>query len=157
MHRQSVDTRPSPGPWDGITPPTRRGGSGRHVLDVLVELGFVSRMNAGLVIEQARNAGTAPEKLLVDQGGISQDQLARAVAERHGLDHVDLTQFPVDMAAAGLLGTTAAKRYEAIPIAYADERTLLVAMADPANVLAIDDIAIMTGLEIGRASCRERV
>ena len=33
---------------------------------------------------------------------------ARAVAERHGLDHADLTQFPVDMAAAYLLGTTAA-------------------------------------------------
>ena len=55
------------------------------------------------------------------------------------------------MAAANLLGTAAAKRYEAVPVAYVDERTLLVAMADPANVLAIDDIAIMTGLEVRAA------
>jgi type IV pilus assembly protein PilB len=55
------------------------------------------------------------------------------------------------MAATNLLGTTAAKRYEAVPVAYVDERTLLVAMADPANVLAIDDIAIMTGLEVRAA------
>jgi len=45
----------------------------------------------------------------------------------------------------------AARRYEAVPVAYVDERTLLVAMADPANVLAIDDIAIMTGLEVRAA------
>jgi type IV pilus assembly protein PilB len=150
MHLQSPDTT-SPAGWDGITPPTRRGGSGRHVLDVLVELGFVSRMNADLAIEQSRGTGVAPEKALVDSGVVSQEQLARAIAERHGLDHVDLTQFPVDMAAANLLGTTAAKRYEAIPVAYVDERTVLVAMADPANVLAIDDIAIMTGLEVRAA------
>jgi type IV pilus assembly protein PilB len=153
MHLQPLDTTSTPAAatWDGITPPTRRGGSGRHVLDVLVELGFVSRMSADLVLEQSRASGTSPDKMLVDSGGISQEQLARAVAERHGLDHVDLTQFPVDMAAANLLGTTAAKRYEAIPVAYVDERTILVAMADPANVLAIDDIAIMTGLEVRAA------
>lgn len=137
--------------WDGVTPPTRRGGSGRHVVDVLVELGYVDRMSADLAMEQGRSLGKGPEKLLVEQGRITQDQLARAVAERHGLDHVDLSLFPVDMAAANLLGTTAAKRYEAVPVAYVDERTLLVAMADPANVLAIDDIAIMTGLEVRAA------
>jgi type IV pilus assembly protein PilB len=147
---QPVDTPNAP-QWDGITPPTRRGGSGRHVLDVLVELGFVERSRADMAIEHARLAGGAPEKLLLDQKAITQDELARAIAERHGLDHLDLSQFPVDMAATNLLGTTAAKRYEAVPVAYADERTLLVAMADPANVLAIDDIAIMTGLEVRAA------
>jgi type IV pilus assembly protein PilB len=151
MHLQPVDTTAAPPQWDGITPPTRRGGSGRHVLDVLVELGFVDRSRADMAIEHAKLAGTQPEKLLLEQKAITQDQLARAVAERHGLDHLDLTQFPVDMAATNLLGTTAAKRYEAVPVAYVDERTLLVAMADPANVLAIDDIAIMTGLEVRAA------
>jgi type IV pilus assembly protein PilB len=148
MHLQPVDTLPTSSPWSGLTPPTRRGGSGRHVLDVIVELGFVSRMSADVALEQSRGAGGHPERLLVQNGTITEDQLARAIAERHGLDHIDLAQFPVDMAAANLLGTIAAKRYEAVPVAYADERTLLVAMADPANVLAIDDIAIMTGLEV---------
>src|SRR3712207_5404612 len=151
MSLQPVDTSSSTAQWDGITPPTRRGGSGRHVLDVLVELGFVERSRADLAIEHARLSGGAPEKLLLEQKAITQDELARAIAERHGLDHLDLAQFPVDMAATNLLGTTAAKRYEAVPVAYADERTLLVAMADPANVLAIDDIAIMTGLEVRAA------
>ncbi len=52
------------------------------------------------------------------------------------------------MSAANLVTTTAAKRYQAVPVAFADKRTLLVAMADPSNVLAVDDIAIMTGYEV---------
>jgi len=151
MHLQPVHTTSEIPQWNGITPPTRRGGSGRHVLDVLVELGFVERSRADMAIEHVRLAGGSAEKLLLEQKAITQDQLARAIAERHGLDHLDLTQFPVDMAATNLLGTSAAKRYEAVPVAYVDERTLLVAMADPANVLAIDDIAIMTGLEVRAA------
>ena len=39
----------------------------------------------------------------MDWGAVTQDQLARATAERHGLDHLDLTAFEVDMAAANLL------------------------------------------------------
>ena len=52
------------------------------------------------------------------------------------------------MSAANLISTTVAKRYQAVPVAFADKRTLLVAMADPSNVLAVDDIAIMTGHEV---------
>ena len=52
------------------------------------------------------------------------------------------------MNAANLVSSTAAKRYQAVPVAFAEEGTLLVAMADPSNVLAVDDIAIMTGYEV---------
>ena len=52
------------------------------------------------------------------------------------------------MAAANLVSSAAAKRYSAVPVAFRDERTILVAMADPGDVLAIDDLAIMTGLDV---------
>ena len=52
------------------------------------------------------------------------------------------------MGAANLVTTAAAKRYQAVPVSFVDKRTLLVAMADPSNVLAVDDIAIMTGYEV---------
>jgi len=132
----------------GLIAPTRRGGSGRFLTDVIVELGFVERPKVEAAIQTARNAGKTPERVLLDQGAITGEKLARAVAERFGLDHVDLGSFKVDMGAANLVNVAAAKRYAAVPVAKVDERTLLVAMADPANVLAVDDIAIMTGLEI---------
>jgi type IV pilus assembly protein PilB len=132
----------------GITKPTRKGSSGGFLTDVIVAMGLASRRQVDDAIESSRGLGTTPERVLVDSGALSHDALARALAERYGLDHLDLGVFSVDMSAANLVSTAVAKRYQAVPVAFADKRTLLVAMADPSNVLAVDDIAIMTGYEI---------
>ncbi len=136
------------GGWSGITRPSKRGSSPRFLTDVIVEMGLASQRQVEDAVETSRNSGTPPERILIDQGALNNDGLARALAERYGLDHLDLGVFQVDMAAANLVSTTVAKRYQAVPVAFADKRTLLVAMADPSNVLAVDDIAIMTGHEV---------
>jgi type IV pilus assembly protein PilB len=138
-----------PADWNGVTPPRRTGGgAARFLTDVIVELGFVERPRVEQAIEAARATGHTPEHVLLDQGALTQDNLARAVAERHGLDHLDLNVFQVDMSATNLIAPTASKRYEAVPVSFIGERGLLIAMADPANVLAVDDIALMTGYEV---------
>ena len=98
------------------------------------------------MIAEARTAGRSPETPAGRARVIDADQLSRAIAERYGLDHVDLSVYQVDMGAANLLSVSAARRYRAVPVGYVDEETLLLAMADPANVLAVDDIQMMTGL-----------
>ena len=133
---------------DGITPPSRRGGSGRFLTDVLVELGFCDEERVQKAIEEARVAGAPPEQVLFEQGAITSDQLSRAIAERYGLDHLDLGIFKVDMAAANLLSGAAAKRYSAVPVSHLDEQTLLLAMSNPANVIAVDDIAMITRMDV---------
>jgi type IV pilus assembly protein PilB len=135
-------------PKRGITSPSRRGGSGRVLTDVLVDLGFIERGVMDDAIEKAHSAGSAAERVLLTQGAITDNQLARAVAERFGLDHVALRNYKVDPDAAKLVTPAAVKRYQAVPVSFVSERTLLVAMADPANVLAVDDIAVMTGYEV---------
>jgi type IV pilus assembly protein PilB len=135
-------------PKRGITSPSRRGGSGRVLTDVLVDLGFVEREVMDDAIAKAQSAGSAAERVLLTQGSITDDQLSRAVAERFGLDHVALRNYKVDPDAAKLVTPAAVKRYQAVPVSFVSERTLLVAMADPANVLAVDDIAVMTGYEV---------
>jgi type IV pilus assembly protein PilB len=132
----------------GITKPSRRGSTQRFLTDVIVDLGMATRKQVDDALESSRVSGTTPERVLVESGALTQNALARALAERYGLDHLDLGVFTVDMAAANLVSTTVAKRYQTVPVAFADKRTLLVAMADPSNVLAVDDIAIMTGYEI---------
>jgi type IV pilus assembly protein PilB len=134
--------------WDGVTKPSRRTGGPRFLTDVIVALGLVEAERVEQAITTARTSGVTPEQELLAAGVLNHDGLARALAERHGLEHIDLTAFQVDMAAAGLISVAAARRYDAVPVAYRGERMLLVAMADPANVVAMDDIAIMTGLEI---------
>jgi type IV pilus assembly protein PilB len=132
----------------GITTPSRRGGSGRVLTDVIIDLGFVEQATVDLAVERANDNGSLPERLLISDGALTEDQLARAVAERFGLDHIDLGIYRVDPDAAKLVTPAAARRYQAVPVSFAGERTLLVAMADPANVLAQDDIAVMTGYEV---------
>ncbi len=127
---------------------SRAGGTRRFLTDVIVELGLASRTAVDEALEVARNSGTAPERLLLESGALTQDGLARALAERYGLEHLDLTSFSVDMSAANLISIAVARRHGAIPVSFADEHTLLVAMADPSNVLAIDDMAIMTGYDV---------
>ncbi|HEX6455468.1 MAG TPA: ATPase, T2SS/T4P/T4SS family [Solirubrobacterales bacterium] len=139
--------QPEQGGTPGLTPPQTRGRSSGFVTDVVVDLGYVGDERARQAIEEARTAGKPPERLLLEQGAITADQLSRAVAERYGLDHVDLTAFQVDMAAANLVSVNTARRYRALPVSFVDKQTLLVAMSDPTNVLAIDDIQIATGLD----------
>ena len=73
--------------------------------------------------------------MLLEQGHIRQDQLARALAERFGLDYVDLSVFEVDMGAVNLVTLEVAKRYQAVPVGFLEDGTVILAMADPTNVL----------------------
>jgi type IV pilus assembly protein PilB len=131
---------------NGLTAPMHRGHSGMFVTDVIVELGYATRERVDEVINEARVAGRSPEALLREHKVIDADQLSRAIAERYGLDHLDLSLYKVDMGATNVLSVTAARRYKSIPVGYVNTETLLLAMADPANVLAVDDIQMMTGL-----------
>jgi type IV pilus assembly protein PilB len=130
----------------GLIPPRRRGHSGRFITDVLFELGYVTTEQVDLAISESRAAGRSPEDQLLGDRIIDADQLSRAVAERYGLDYVDLNIYKVDMAAANLVSVAAASRTRAVPIGHVDKETLLLAIADPANVLAVDDIQMATGL-----------
>ena len=114
---------------------------------MLVELGYVAEPTVRAAVEVARTAGKPPEALLLEQGAVTEEQLSRATAERYGLDHVDLAVYGIDMGAAALFPVGLARRYMAVPVGYVDESTLLVAAADPANVLALDDIQMATGLD----------
>ena len=155
MTAEAVPTAPEPPVaaaaherWDGITRPAQRQAGPRFLTDVIVELGLVARERVDEAVEAARAGGATPEDVLLGWGALTQDALARAIGERIGLDHLDLSVFSIDMGAANLVSSVAAKRYEAVPVAFFSERVLVVAMADPTNVIAVDDIALMTGYEV---------
>jgi type IV pilus assembly protein PilB len=133
---------------DGVRTPTARGRAARSLPDVIVELGLASRERVAEAVAAAGETGASVESVLLARGQISPDGIAIALAERYALDFVDLAVFNVDMAAANLVTSQIAKRYEALPVAFIGDRGLLVAMADPANVHAVDDIAILTGYEV---------
>ncbi|MDX6650792.1 MAG: type pilus assembly protein PilB [Solirubrobacteraceae bacterium] len=116
--------------------------------EIVVELGHATREQIDAALTGARAAGRPIGEYLVDTGVISGDQLAEALAYRFGVDHVHLSNFAVDMAAANLIAPEVAKRLEAVPVGFVGDDTLVVAMRDPANVVAIDDIAMITGYSV---------
>jgi type IV pilus assembly protein PilB len=132
----------------GIVPPQRKGGGARFISDVIVELGYLTREQMQAAVQESQATGQTPEEILVSSGKLTPDQLARATAERVGLEHVDLTVYKPDIAAVSLISAGSARRYSAVPIGFHSPGVLLVAMSDPSNVLALDDLKLMTGYEI---------
>jgi type IV pilus assembly protein PilB len=134
---------------------TQRIGDGRPVRligDVVVELGFATREKVEEAVELARAQRKPTGQVLVEQGVLRHDQLARVVAERFGLDYIDLSVYELDMGAVNLIDMEAIRRYQAVPVGFLDDGTLLLAMADPTNVLSVDDIAMLTGRRVRSAS-----
>jgi type IV pilus assembly protein PilB len=132
---------------NGLTPPQRRGGS-RYITDVIVDLGFAPEERAKAAVDEGKQQGRPPEQLLLEAGAITGQQLSRAIAQRFGLQHVDLSIFKTDVAALNMISPAAARRLGSVPIGFDDSGSLLVAMADPSNVLALDDLKLMTGHEV---------
>src|SRR5919112_4455342 len=84
---------------------------------------------------------------LVDEGVLTESQLVAALAQQIGLPFVDLQEHVVDGSATARVSGNVVRRHCALPIGYDDGR-LLVAMADPGNVFALDDFRSMSGLDV---------
>jgi type IV pilus assembly protein PilB len=111
--------------------------------DILLEGGHVTPEQLAGAVEEQRRLG----RVLVDLGVLTEGQLVAALATQIGLKFVDLSDYPVDGSAVSRVPDMVCRRHNALPIGYEDGR-LVVAMADPANVFAVDDIRSMTGMEV---------
>lgn len=95
-------------------------------------------------------AGTNDEGVvrnLVDNGFISEVNLAKARAAQAGLPYVELIDFPVDRTAVALVAASICRRHELLPIAISGDR-IEVAMVNPGNVFAIDDVRAAARMEV---------
>jgi type IV pilus assembly protein PilB len=135
----------------GLRAPRHTGRSRRLIGDVVVDLGFADRETVEQAVASSKVEGKTTGQILLERGAISGHQLAQVIAERFGLDYIDLSIYDVDVGAAHLMDLEAIKRYQAVPVGYIEEGALLVAMADPTNVLAIDDISMMTNRRVKAA------
>jgi type IV pilus assembly protein PilB len=115
--------------------------------DILLDGGLVTPELLAEAYDEHQRAGRALGRVLVERGVLTESQLVAALAEQIGLPFVDLSDYPVDGAAIASVSPGICRRYNALPIGF-DEGKLVVAMSDPANVFAIDDIRSITGREV---------
>jgi len=114
---------------------------------ILLEQDLLTQEQLDHALGEHRNTPKSLGRVLIDLGYIRERDLVRALAEQVGLEFVDLTDYHIDPILTSLLPETLCRRYRALPIGERDGK-LLVAMSDPANVYALDDIRTMTGRDV---------
>ena len=115
--------------------------------EILVDLGYVMQTDVDEALNKQRSGGGRLEDTLVQSGKISPQMLAKSLAMQLGLEFIDEDNVKIDPYAVALIPETTARRYGAMPIRL-DGNSLVVAMKDPRNVFALDDIRLITGKEI---------
>src|ERR687892_665536 len=119
----------------------------KDLADVLLEEGLITQEQLQLAQSEQERKGRSLGRVLIELGLVKETDLVAALARQVGLEFVDLTAHSIDPSAASLLSDQVARRYRALPIGFEDSR-LVVAMSDPSNVFALDDIRTITGLEV---------
>jgi type IV pilus assembly protein PilB len=115
--------------------------------DILLEDGLITTDQLSVAVDQHQTLGRSLGRVLVDQGILSETQLVAALAQQIGLRFIDLSDFPVDGSALARIPGSVCRQHMAIPIGF-EEGRIVVAMADPANVFAADDIRTISGYEV---------
>ncbi|MDP9182262.1 MAG: Flp pilus assembly complex ATPase component TadA [Actinomycetota bacterium] len=115
--------------------------------DILLEGALVTPDELQAAVEEQQRAGRSLGRVLVEQGVLTESQLVAALATQIGMKFVDLSDYPVDGSAVAKVPEAVCRRHTLLPIGYDDGR-LVVAMADPANVFALDDIKSISRLDV---------
>ncbi|MFA4964158.1 MAG: ATPase, T2SS/T4P/T4SS family [Thermoleophilia bacterium] len=123
--------------------------------DILKEMGLASEEQITQALARQHTTRKRLGQLLIDDGVVSQLDLAKALAAKFGVGFIDLSTTQLDAAATGYIDEKLARRYGAAPIRFVDDNTLLVAMVDPQNLLALQDLEIITGFTIQPAIASE--
>lgn len=134
-----------------------RGGKVKPLGEVILDLGFATPDEVDGALQKQNSGGGRLEDTLVQSGKLSPEMLARSLAAQLGYEFLDPVQNPPDpgVVAASNIQDATARRYGLIPIRM-QGNSMVVAMKDPRNVFALDDLKLITGREIIPAVMSEK-
>ncbi|CAN5323268.1 N/A [soil metagenome] len=113
--------------------------------DVLLHSGLVTAADLDRARERQRDSGESLGQTLVDLRLVTEPQLVGALAQSIGLPFVDLTEATIDPMAAALVPQPLLRRLGVLPIGFDDEGRLRVAVSDPSDLVAMDDVRTAAG------------
>ncbi|MBX9622192.1 MAG: Flp pilus assembly complex ATPase component TadA [Gemmataceae bacterium] len=111
----------------------------------MVDLGFFDEGQLESIYDEMRTTEATLAELAKDRGLVTDDQLLQATAEVHGMRVANLEETKPQPAAVKLVQKPMAELYKLVPISFEND-TLSVAMADPNNLMAIDDLKNLLGI-----------
>src|SRR5713226_4651994 len=115
--------------------------------EILVEDHVLSHEQLDQALEHQKTHGGRLGKALVGLGLIGDDELMAALARQYAIPAIELSHFPIDPQVARLIPVETATKYEVLPLSRVGS-SLTLAMVDPTNVFAMDQIKFMTGFNV---------
>ena len=115
---------------------------------LLLRDGFLTAEQLEQALAEKDATGHRLGEIVVGQGWVTASTVAELLAEQHGLEYVDLGKAEIEHDVSHLLPEKYARRYEALPLRFLADDVVLVAVADPTNVVASDDLRLALGLNV---------
>ena len=122
--------------------------------DLLVELGYITEDQVLEAIKVQKVTGKRLGRIFVELGYITEDGLLNILELQLGIPKINLDVIDVDMDAVSMISEGLAKKYNLIPTNFKDGK-LVVAMSDPLNIFAEEDVVLASGYKIDIRIARE--
>jgi type IV pilus assembly protein PilB len=119
----------------------------RRLGDLLVREGLLSQEQLARALAEQKGSSEKLGSILIRLNIISEDQLVAFLSKQYGIPSIALSQLDIDADTVKLVPAQIARKYEVLPIKRSGNQ-LTLAMADPTNVFAIDDVGFMTNLQV---------
>ncbi len=115
--------------------------------ELLVRNKLIDDKQLAKALEEQRGSGGRLGASLVKLGFLQEEDLAAFLSRQYGVPSINLNEFEIDQGVIQLISSDVVQKYQLVPVNRAGA-TLIVAMADPSNIFAIDDIKFMTGYNV---------
>lgn len=121
----------------------------KSIGDIFISAGLITEDQLNQAIEKQRQLGTSSRigDVLVSMGLITDRDKTKCLGIQWGVQYVDLTEYPIDPEAVKTVSQDVTRRYKVIPIAKNNGK-LTLAMKNPLDVFAIDEVRLITGSEV---------
>jgi type IV pilus assembly protein PilB len=125
--------------------------------DILLERGLLTKEQLEKALKIQQISGKRLGEVLIDEGFITEKEIIKVLELQLGIPYIGLNKVVIDPETVKLLPEHIARKYKAIPVNKEDNK-LVVALSDPLNILAIDDLKMITGMDIKAAiATREEI
>ena len=120
----------------------------KRIGDVLVEAKIITPQQLEEALKIQKQTNKKLGEILVEKGYITEDELIEILEFQLGIPHIKLDVYPIDPKAVEMISESIARRHTVLPVSFDEDGNLIVAMADPLNIFAMEDIEIYSGRRV---------
>jgi type IV pilus assembly protein PilB len=126
----------------------------KNAEQILLEKAIITKEQFNKALDESRKKGMSVGKVIVRSGMVTEEAYAQAVSEALDIPYVNLSNYLIDTETVKLIPETMAQKYKAMPI-FKIGNSLTVAMADPKDIMAIDELSRRAKCDIEAALATE--